>query len=274
MYKKKLLLVFLLLIPGISFSGLQSWYFQAKINEMTDELSCLMFSSTEYFVSTPGVIPIASYIYIGLQDSGNISLISKNLPFNTRLIDRTGVRIDKNAVIFGPTPTKNSHILNFNKNQSQIIIEQMLKGDNIKVQAAIFPDSNLVIKEFPIASRNSLSYFTSSLSAWKGCQYNKANKGWLGLITIESPCDEKCSAQIKNDYGFNSEKVVIVWASDPRKVSYTSGLKFGDSIISYDGKKAEQDKLILHFKKMKSGDTTKLIIMRGDNEMTINVTKP
>lgn len=271
---KIIILVAFLLIPNVSFSGPQAWKFETQISEMTDELSCLMFSDSEYFVSTPGAIPIASYIYIGLQDSGNLSLISKDYPFNTRLINQIGVRVDKNPPFFGPQETRDGKILNFDSTQSQLIIEQMLKGETLTVQVAIFPDSKLITKQYPIASSNPYSYFIQSLGAWKGCQYNKQNKGWLGLLVFETPCDEKCAKEMKKDYGFDMDKITIVWGSDPRKISYKSGLRYGDIIISYNGKKATMKELLSHIDSMQSGDTIKLIILRRDDEMNISVTKP
>ncbi|MEN8166026.1 MAG: hypothetical protein ABFR65_00940 [Pseudomonadota bacterium] len=277
---KKLLFVLTMLftvyISGPIYAGSKTWDFQWQFDRMTDQSSCYMYSSTEHFNSQVGDIFYSDFVYLAVQDSGKISIILRNEIFNPLLKGKIGIRIDNNPPVFGVEIDTHGRIATFNKEKSAILLGQMQKGEKALVQLEFFPSSDLIQKEYVLATSKPLSYFTLVLSEWKGCQYNKQNKHWSGLLLLKSPCNQQCQNELKEKYDGEIQESTTVWSANPHKPGGKAGLKGGDGIVAVNGSLVSYDNLIKLLDNMNSGDKIEINIYRfdGDEYFTYTLIRP
>lgn len=246
-------------------AGSKTWNFEWHTDDMTDNVSCYMSSSTEYFGKRIGKIRLGDRVYLAVQDSGAVSIISSQEPFNPLVKDKIGVRVDKNKPFMGVNLSTQSRIVTFDIDRSIELLKQMSQGEEILVQVAFFPYADLISKKFTLATSKPLSYFTLALSAWKGCQYNKQNTHWTGMLLIESPCNQTCQDDLKTKFKGESESISSVWSANPTKPAGKAGLKEGDSIVGIEGVLRSQKDIISTLDNVPEGGSVTLNVFNFES---------
>lgn len=231
------------------------WHFEWHKDEMSDQLSCFMASNEKYFSTRIGNHTVSDYIYLAIQDSGSVSIISRSIPFNPLVKSKIGVRVDRNPPVMGVDMNSQSRIVTFDKERSIELIEQMRKGEEILVQVALFPYADEMRNTFILQSNNPLSYFTLSLAAWKGCQYNKQTDGWAGLLLLKSECLDACQKQLEEKYKGRADSLTSVWSAKPTHPAAKAGLKEGDSIFGINGEVKPYEDIFDAIKNLSRGNS-------------------
>lgn len=253
----------------------KTWDMQWQQNKMTDAWSCFMHS-TSHTVGIPNNSLMKSKIYLALQDSRKLSIISKDLPFHSAMLTKMGMRVDSNPPVFGMTEASD-RIVTFDEQQSQTLVTQMLQAEKVLVQIFLFPYDAPIQQEFVVASKgNPFSYFTLSLATWNGCQQIKDSDGWVGILMIDTPCTGECKAQVKTLSGMDLDHFLSVTAVKPSGAASKAGMVDRDFIMAVNGNPVTVASLMKQFGEMKSGDSVKVLVGKdlGQRYETITITKP
>ncbi len=263
--KKVLVSLFLILcLVDTSFAA-DSWCFDWRVDEMTDNVSCLVFSKQKRSSSGYGN---KSYISLSIQDSGTIGLHSKNSPFDPAKYSDIGIRVDKNKALFGVVKGYNSNMVQFNSLESLRLLNEMKGGKNLKVQVVFFPEGKRRKLEYGL-----LGDFAIAITSWQGCHHIKNSDGWVGVyLTQMGNVPEWVGWLEKNK--IKDTLGLMVFTLDPKRAGGVSGLEQYDVIFSYDGTPATVDGLINYFKAMGSGDKVLLEIARNQKFKKITINKP
>ncbi|MCK4739039.1 MAG: PDZ domain-containing protein [Deltaproteobacteria bacterium] len=263
--KKIFIFAFLFIcFTDVSFAR-DSWHFEWRIDEMTDNVSCLVFSEHKSLRSGYGK---KSSIYLSVQDNGAISIHSKDTPFDPAKYKDIGIRTDINDALFGVSKGYNTSMVQFTPERSLRLLNEMRTGRNLKVRVVFFPEGKLKKLDFPL-----LGDFAIAISSWSGCHQLKNNNGWGGIYFVAISNTPEWIELLKKKK-IEDTLGVMIFTINPKKAGSASGLNFYDVILKYDGKPASVDGLLKYFAKMKNSEIVQLEVLRGKKIKKINLTKP
>lgn len=241
-----------------------TWRFEWQTDSMTDKVSCVAFSDHKYFKTGYG--QQKDSVYIGIHDSGQVSLHSKKSPFSTRLSENFGLRIDKNQAIFAPQKSFNSNTVVFDKEKSAKLLQQFATGNSIMAQIVFFP------KNKPVKNTFSLENYIPAMSQYNACQAIKNSEGWVGVYLFEMQPDEWWLSWLEKHKDYSAGTMIIT--IDPRKQGYKDGLRSVDVILSFNNKPASSASLIDALNSLKAGKSIDLEVLKNNKVKKVKLTRP
>lgn len=271
---KKLQSVWLLFISLVVFNAYVTaeelinteWTPQWHFDAMDDSVTCSMFSNQVYF---QGKIT-KNFMYIGVHEDNSLTFHTKKDSFDSRYINKIGIRIDQHPPVFGPI-YHSTNLLQFDKEKSKTIIEQLYRAKQITVKVYFFPENSANVKK--LNTGTGFEAFQFAFNSVMSCRELKDNSGWVGIMFADMAREENYLNFLKSHTDYIGPGV-IVWSVHPKKSAAEYGLKNFDIILGLDGIEVDTKVLQNLLLEMKSKDSVLLSILRGNSLKDIRITKP
>ncbi len=126
---------------------------------------CKLLSSPKTYSSGAG----SDEIRVEVSNSGLVSLITQEDPFDTRALDQIGLRIDDRDAVLKPQP-HGAQRLTFNERESGLLLDQMREGSSLRIQIVLYPRKELLTGVY------SLRGFESALLTYRMCEVVRAEQ--------------------------------------------------------------------------------------------------
>ncbi|MCG7869360.1 MAG: PDZ domain-containing protein [Candidatus Thiodiazotropha taylori] len=238
------------------------WHFDA----MDDSVTCSFFSNELYFKGkfTP------NKMYIGVHGDNSLTFHTKKDSFDSRYINKIGIRVDQHPPVFGPKYHSTS-LLQFDNDKSKTLIEQLSRAKIITVQIYFFPENTANIKK--LNTGNGFNAFQFALNSVMGCRELRNNKGWVGIVFTDMGLEENYLEFIKSNSEYTGPGAII-WSVHPKKSGAQAGLENFDIVLSADGAEVNTASLQNHLLSMESGDSVELFVLRDDGFEKIILERP
>lgn len=242
------------------------WKTQWNFDKMNDAVTCSMFSNKIFFKGKYGV----NSVYMGVQGDGAVSIHTEKDAFDSDYISSFGIRVGKNAAIYGPTYISPS-LVKFSLEKSKALIEQLYVFNTFTIQVAFFPEFHKVNKT--LHTGVDTSSFQSVLMSRSYCEAIKDSDGWVGVAFTDLKPDPSFIEKVEK-YTKYSSPGVVVWTVHPRKQGGQSGIRPFDVILAADSVPINTITLLERLKSMQTGEIVQLSVLRGKKAKTIKLSKP
>lgn len=263
----------ILLIGGLSILSLEAggsvfqWHYIWHRDQMTDKVSCVAISPKVLFSlrATGDSRFLNSWVKLVVTDSGILQIESES-PFDARRSAQIGVRINDDPPDLGVSLNQTATVALFSAERSAAIIQRMLKGGSMKVQAAFFPFAELAVKDF------SLTDFGTVMIQRAGCLTLRDHQGWFGAYwqPVEVPGAVFPGGKKDDPAGIG----LVVWTINPDKAAAAGGLKVFDALLLVNGNRVTMDSATRLLNEIPPGERGEIVVLRDGRTKKLKIQRP
>lgn len=141
------------------------WSVARSNGEAPTHEQCKLLSSPKTYSTGAG----SDQIRVEVSNSGLVSLITQEDPFDTRALDQIGLRVDDGNAVLKPQP-KSAQRLTFGERESTVLLDQMRAGESLRIQIVLYPRKELLTGVY------SLRGFESALLTYRMCEVMRAEQ--------------------------------------------------------------------------------------------------